>query len=142
MCDSDVHLSVQTFVLQNNIVHVLCQVDGFKIFVYFIVIIFAWKFQTASNQLNLEWNERQTNVDMSSGFVTETELAEARKKRQEEWEKVRQPDDPIGNRIIFRWLSTVLTQKYFIIFQQSGPKNHMIHVHCMIASKSNAIKKI
>ncbi|GAB0097205.1 Fam192a [Sergentomyia squamirostris] len=31
---------------------------------------------------------------MSSGFVTETELAEARKKRQEEWEKVRQPDDP------------------------------------------------
>lgn len=34
---------------------------------------------------------------MSSGFVTETELAEARKKRQEEWEKVRQPEDPIGN---------------------------------------------
>lgn len=34
---------------------------------------------------------------MSSGFVTETELAEARKKRQEEWEKVRQPDEPLGN---------------------------------------------
>lgn len=33
---------------------------------------------------------------MSSGFVTETELAEARKKRQEEWEKVRQPDQPLG----------------------------------------------
>lgn len=33
---------------------------------------------------------------MSSGFVTETELAEARKKRQEEWEKVRQPDEPLG----------------------------------------------
>ncbi|XP_055312009.1 PSME3-interacting protein [Sitodiplosis mosellana] len=32
---------------------------------------------------------------MSSGFVTETELAEARKKRQEEWEKVRQPDEPL-----------------------------------------------
>lgn len=36
---------------------------------------------------------------MSSGFVTETELAEARKKRQEEWEKVRQPEEPLGNRI-------------------------------------------
>lgn len=33
---------------------------------------------------------------MSSGFVTETELAEARQKRQEEWEKVRQPDEPLG----------------------------------------------
>lgn len=32
---------------------------------------------------------------MSSGFVTETELAEARQKRQEEWEKVRQPDQPL-----------------------------------------------
>uniref|UniRef100_A0A1L8DXC9 Putative nefa-interacting nuclear protein nip30 n=1 Tax=Nyssomyia neivai TaxID=330878 RepID=A0A1L8DXC9_9DIPT len=31
---------------------------------------------------------------MSSGFVTETELAEARKQRQEEWEKVRRPEDP------------------------------------------------
>lgn len=33
---------------------------------------------------------------MSSGFITETELAEARKKRQEEWEKVRAPDQPLG----------------------------------------------
>lgn len=33
---------------------------------------------------------------MSSGFVTESELEEARKKRQEEWEKVRKPSDPIG----------------------------------------------
>ncbi|KAK5647247.1 hypothetical protein RI129_002139 [Pyrocoelia pectoralis] len=32
---------------------------------------------------------------MSSGFITENELAEARKKRQEEWEKVRNADDPI-----------------------------------------------
>lgn len=31
---------------------------------------------------------------MSSGFVTETELAEARRKRQEEWEKVRTADQP------------------------------------------------
>lgn len=33
---------------------------------------------------------------MSSGFVTESELTEARQKRQEEWEKVRQPDQPLG----------------------------------------------
>ncbi|XP_059622204.1 PSME3-interacting protein [Phlebotomus argentipes] len=31
---------------------------------------------------------------MSSGFISEAELAEAKKKRQEEWEKVRKPDDP------------------------------------------------
>ncbi|XP_035903561.1 PSME3-interacting protein [Anopheles stephensi] len=32
---------------------------------------------------------------MASGFVTETELAEARRIRQEEWEKVRTADQPI-----------------------------------------------
>ncbi|XP_041783142.1 PSME3-interacting protein-like [Anopheles merus] len=31
---------------------------------------------------------------MASGFVTETELVEARRKRQEEWEKVRTADQP------------------------------------------------
>uniref|UniRef100_A0A3B4YZR6 Proteasome activator subunit 3 interacting protein 1 n=1 Tax=Stegastes partitus TaxID=144197 RepID=A0A3B4YZR6_9TELE len=33
-------------------------------------------------------------VDLSRKFVSETELDERRKKRQEEWEKVRKPDDP------------------------------------------------
>lgn len=33
---------------------------------------------------------------MSSGFVTEQEVAEARKVRQEEWEKVRSADQPLG----------------------------------------------
>lgn len=33
---------------------------------------------------------------MSSGFITESELAEARKRRQEEWEKVRTADQPLG----------------------------------------------
>lgn len=36
---------------------------------------------------------------MSSGFVTESELTEAREKRQAEWEKVRQPDQPMGKLI-------------------------------------------
>ncbi|XP_059485033.1 PSME3-interacting protein isoform X2 [Neocloeon triangulifer] len=31
---------------------------------------------------------------MSSGFVTESEVEEQKKKRQEEWERVRKPDDP------------------------------------------------
>ena len=31
---------------------------------------------------------------MSSGFVTESELEAAKKARQEEWERVRKPDDP------------------------------------------------
>ncbi|TKS73055.1 Protein FAM192A NEFA-interacting nuclear protein NIP30 [Collichthys lucidus] len=33
-------------------------------------------------------------VDLSRKFVSETELDEKRKKRQEEWEKVRKPEDP------------------------------------------------
>ncbi|XP_049300060.1 PSME3-interacting protein [Anopheles funestus] len=32
---------------------------------------------------------------MASGFVSETEIAEARRRRQEEWEKVRTADQPI-----------------------------------------------
>lgn len=31
---------------------------------------------------------------MSSGFVTEAELEDRKKVRQEEWEKVRKPEDP------------------------------------------------
>uniref|UniRef100_A0A8C6SP08 Proteasome activator subunit 3 interacting protein 1 n=1 Tax=Neogobius melanostomus TaxID=47308 RepID=A0A8C6SP08_9GOBI len=38
--------------------------------------------------------EAGTGVDLSRKFVTEAELDEKRKKRQEEWEKVRKPDDP------------------------------------------------
>lgn len=33
---------------------------------------------------------------MSSGFITETEVVETRKRRQEEWERVRNADDPLG----------------------------------------------
>lgn len=32
---------------------------------------------------------------MNSNFITEKEIAEARKRRQEEWEKVRTPDQPL-----------------------------------------------
>lgn len=37
-----------------------------------------------------------TGVDLSRKFVSEAELDEKRKKRQEEWEKVRKPEDPEG----------------------------------------------
>lgn len=33
---------------------------------------------------------------MSSGFISEADAVEIRKKRQEEWEKVRKPSDPLG----------------------------------------------
>lgn len=33
---------------------------------------------------------------MSSGFVSEAEIAEARRRRQQEWELVRQPNQPLG----------------------------------------------
>lgn len=39
-----------------------------------------------------------TGVDLSRKFVSETELDENRKKRQEEWEKVRKPEDPEGKK--------------------------------------------
>jgi len=38
-------------------------------------------------------------VNMSSTFkqfITEKEVEEVKKKRQEEWEKVRRPDQPLG----------------------------------------------
>lgn len=33
---------------------------------------------------------------MSSGFISESEILEARRRRQEEWEKVRTEDQPQG----------------------------------------------
>lgn len=39
-------------------------------------------------------------VDLSRKFVTEAELDEKRKKRQEEWEKVRKPEDPVGKCVV------------------------------------------
>lgn len=33
---------------------------------------------------------------MSSGFISEAEIAEQRKVRQEEWNKIRTADQPLG----------------------------------------------
>lgn len=37
---------------------------------------------------------------MSSGFITESEILEARRRRQEEWDKVRTEDQPQGKIVI------------------------------------------
>lgn len=37
---------------------------------------------------------------MSSGFVTEAEIQEKRRLRQEQWEKVRKPEEPSGNLLV------------------------------------------
>lgn len=38
----------------------------------------------------------EAGVDLSRKFVSEAELDKRRQQRQEEWEKVRKPDDPQG----------------------------------------------
>lgn len=59
---------------------------------------------------------------MSSGFVTESEVLEARQKRQAEWEKVRQPDQPMGKLLLANELNTisidcfVFVDVYFLLF--------------------------
>lgn len=53
---------------------------------------------------------------MSSGFVTEAEVNEARRVRQEEWEKVRKPDQPEGRK-----------SKYKIEFISSSSCRKSIH---------------
>lgn len=39
---------------------------------------------------------------MSSGFISEAELAEQRKAKQEEWERVRTAEEPLGNLNLLR----------------------------------------
>jgi len=54
-----------------------------------------------------------TSMSSTSGiaplkFVTEAEIEEKRKKRQEEWEKVRQPHQPLGDLTAVLILTVVL----------------------------------
>lgn len=42
----------------------------------------------------------ETGVDLSRKFVSEAELDKRRQQRQEEWEKVRKPDDPESKNVI------------------------------------------
>lgn len=69
---------------------------------------------------------------MSSGFITEAEIEERRRIRQEEWEKVRTPDQPIGkNRfhVIYN-VHTITrmenTTSFIVILQRRQKKNTTI----------------
>lgn len=44
---------------------------------------------------------------MSSGFISESEILEARRRRQEEWEKVRTEDQPKGKKYKFNLFSLI-----------------------------------
>lgn len=52
---------------------------------------------------------------MSSGFVTEAELEEARRVRQEEWERVRKPDQPVGMAITWGVSRGLQSPMHFLI---------------------------
>ncbi|GMR53678.1 hypothetical protein PMAYCL1PPCAC_23873, partial [Pristionchus mayeri] len=67
---------------------------------------------------------------MSSGFVSSSELAEERKKRQIEWEKVRKPDDEIDapepevcNKSLFEQLKHNKDKKDLEIQEERALKN-------------------
>lgn len=69
---------------------------------------------------------------MSSGFISETELAERRRIRQEEWEKIRKPDQPIeapeeeyDNRSLFERLQEQKQKREFE-FEEAHRLKHMI----------------
>uniref|UniRef100_A0A1B6J2L6 FAM192A/Fyv6 N-terminal domain-containing protein n=1 Tax=Homalodisca liturata TaxID=320908 RepID=A0A1B6J2L6_9HEMI len=69
---------------------------------------------------------------MSSGFISETEIAEKRRIRQEEWEKVRKPDQPLevpdeeyDHRSLFERLQEQKQRKEFE-FEEAHRLKHMI----------------
>jgi len=53
---------------------------------------------------------------MSSGFVSETELAERRRVRQEEWDKVRTAEQPLGNVKVLVHLKLVIFINKFVLY--------------------------
>lgn len=53
---------------------------------------------------------------MSSGFVSETELAERRRVRQEEWDKVRTAEQPLGNVNVLVRLKLVIFINEFVLY--------------------------
>lgn len=57
----------------------------------------SFKEETSIVRLKSKTNIYGTLLKMSGvSFVSETEIDEIRQKRQEEWEKVRKEDDPLG----------------------------------------------
>ena len=66
-------------------------------------------------------------------FVSATEIEEQRQKRQEEWEKVRKPDQPLGETWQLAWitllatvLGKLLSVNYQALIYEQGPYNNII----------------
>lgn len=53
---------------------------------------------------------------MSSGFISEVEIAAAKQKRQAEWEKVRQPDEPLGSFFFWFYVTIIYLKLFLILF--------------------------
>lgn len=66
-------------------------------------------------------------VDLSRKFVSETVIEEKRKQRQEEWEKVRQPEDPEGKQSA---INSSLLQK-----MHTDTSNILHHACALVSSK-------
>ena len=83
---------------------------------------------------------------MSSGFVTQQEIDEQKKARQEEWERVRKPDDPeiapeipYDPRSLFEQLEEHRIKKQDEWDESHKLKNQIrglgnYHVHCKMAA--------
>lgn len=81
---------------------------------------------------------------MSSGFVSETELAERRRVRQEEWDKVRTAEQPVGTfvRVTLRHYASRLllfrlVTLVFVFFVQRCPTSSTITGRCLTGWRSN-----
>ena len=53
-------------------------------------------------------------ASMFKEFVTEKEIEEVKKKRQEEWEKVRRPDQPLGRQSSGCFVTILCTHADFV----------------------------
>lgn len=73
---------------------------------------------------------------MSSGFISENEIAELRKKRQEEWAKVRTADQPEGIENERKMIYVSITMNL-----QRHQKNRMIPDHCLNVSKNRSRRR-
>lgn len=64
-------------------------------------------------------------------FVSEKEIDDRRKKRQEEWEKTRKPDDPEGELIPDRLIPQLTPVSRDPVLPQRRRKRSMIPARCM-----------
>lgn len=65
-------------------------------------------------------------------FVSETEIDEVRKKRQEEWEKVRKEDDPLGKLYsLLAYVCLTLLIYYWLCFLKISSRQLRMYYECL-----------